>query len=477
MVFPGQEVACVISLGAGNARTISVPDSRPFQPSWSSELNTTLMALATDCERTAKEMEERFKNIPSVYFRLSVDRGLDDIGLTDWGKDVISHTWAYLRLPGNDTKMSRAAQALGKDEPRVSVERLAGSIPANVAANYTLKKCPPPSPAFVGRKEPLSQMHDYFFSSNSTGQLLFVLHGLAGSGKSQLAHKFVDLYKKRFAEVIYIDATSEEIVKADLKVLAIVKRTGATLDDALAWLAEQSQNWLMIFNNADDTRLNLRQFFPACSHGNIIVTTRNRRTITMAQAADYRVSGLPCDDALELLLKVSQAKGEVEAAGTALVKELGHFALAIVQAAAYIRVNECSIQQYHEMYEASRGSLLEEYKDHEPKVDDYELTVYATWRASYRHLSPIASRLFDIFAFMHHSNISEDIFRYASQGRWRLNLYQYEEANALAADILNHFVVYNAWSKPLFLKCIDELRSYSLIDLDPLTQHYSVHPL
>ncbi|KAG8738487.1 hypothetical protein FRC10_006800 [Ceratobasidium sp. 414] len=475
MIFPGQEVACVISLGAGNARTISVPDSRPFQPSWSSELSMTLMALATDCERTAEEMEERFKNTPGVYFRLSVDQGLGDIGLADWGKDVVSHTWAYLRLSNNDAKMSRAAQALGKDEPSISVERLAGSIPANAAAKCIQRKCPPPSPAFVGRKEPLAQMCNYFFSSHSTRQLLFVLYGLGGSGKSQMAYKFVDLYQDRFAEVIFIDATSKETIKVDLGVLAIVKQTG----DALTWLTVQSQNWLMIFNNADDTRLNLRQFFPTCSHGNILVTTRNHRMVTMVQEAEahYQVSGLSCDDALQLLLKVSQAKGEVEAAGAALVKGLGYLALAIVQAAAYIRVNGCSIHQYHQMYETSRGSLLEEYKDHLPKVDDYELTAHATWRASYRRLSPTASGLFNLFAFMHHSNISEDIFQYASLSHSWLNAFQHGESDLMAADILDHFIVGGAWSKPLFLKCVDELRSYSLVDLDPLTQHYSIHPL
>ncbi|KAG8696487.1 hypothetical protein FRC09_008481 [Ceratobasidium sp. 395] len=323
-------------------------------------------------------------------------------------------------------------------------------------------------------------MENYFFSDRPTEWLLFILHGLGGSGKSQVAYKFVDQHKNRFSEVIFVDATSEETIKADLKILATAKKVGDESDDALSWLAVESQNWLMVFNNADNTSLDLQRFFPSCSHGNIIITTRNRQMIVMAQKeAHHQVSGLSCEDALQLLLKVSEAKGKVRAAGIALVEKLGYFALAIVQAAAYIRVHECSIQEYHKMYEKSRGNLLEEYKDCIPKVDGYEQTAYATWHACHRSLSPTASRLFNVFAFMHHSNISEDIFRGALSNpcKWLLFSTPRDPCGVFFQDLLNDFTVEHAWSKRLFLACVQELRSYSLVDFDPLTHQYSIHPL
>ncbi|KAG8748761.1 hypothetical protein FRC12_013798 [Ceratobasidium sp. 428] len=124
LVFPAQDVVCVINLGAGRPRTISAPDFGSPNFSWSSELSTMLMALATDCERTAQEMETRFAHIPEVYFRFSVDQGLEDITLWDWEKNVVSHTHAYLRLLDNSTKINRAAQVLVKDEMKVPVERI-----------------------------------------------------------------------------------------------------------------------------------------------------------------------------------------------------------------------------------------------------------------------------------------------------------------------------------------------------------------
>ncbi|KAG9119071.1 hypothetical protein FRC07_006088, partial [Ceratobasidium sp. 392] len=483
LVFPGQDVACIISLGTGRTPTISVPDSRSSQSLWSSELSTMLMALATDCERTAENMEGRFQNIPGVYFRFNVDHGLDDVSLADWRKRAVAHAHAhaYLGLINNKAKMDRAVQALGKDESKVPVERVAGSIPAAVV-NRSLKKCPPPSRFFVGREEPLAQMYRCFFSDHPTEQLLFILHGLGGSGKSQIARKFVELYKDRFDGVICVDATSEKTIETDLTTLAISKKAGETPADGLAWLAERPQNWLLVFDNADNISLNLPRFFPSCPHGNIIVTTRNRRMITrVPEEAHCKISELSREDALQLLLKVSQAKGEVQVTGTALVKKLGHFALAIVQAASYIRAHECSIQQYQEMYEGSRGSLLEEYEDHTPKVDDYERTAYATWRACYGCLSPAASRLFNVLAFMHHSNISEDIFRRSVSSNGSCSFLEVvsmlPRPMALIADILENFVEDGTWSRRSFHKYVGELRMYSLVDFDPLTQHYSIHPL
>ena len=53
------------------------------------------------------------------------------------------------------------------------------------------KICPLPVKYFTGRKEILDKMHQYF-NSGYKSQHVFVLHGLGGSGKSQLAFKFLD---------------------------------------------------------------------------------------------------------------------------------------------------------------------------------------------------------------------------------------------------------------------------------------------
>ena len=53
------------------------------------------------------------------------------------------------------------------------------------------KICPLPVKFFTGRKEILDKMCQYFDNGHND-QHVFVLHGLGGSGKSQLAFKFLD---------------------------------------------------------------------------------------------------------------------------------------------------------------------------------------------------------------------------------------------------------------------------------------------
>jgi len=60
------------------------------------------------------------------------------------------------------------------------------------------KLCPPPVASFIGRKDILDKMRSYF-DTESASQRVFVLHGLGGAGKSQLAFKFVEESKgKRY---------------------------------------------------------------------------------------------------------------------------------------------------------------------------------------------------------------------------------------------------------------------------------------
>ena len=65
------------------------------------------------------------------------------------------------------------------------------SLPKRMAPTPAhLKNCPPPTWVFIGREDVLSQMRTYF-STDVGERHVFVLHGLGGAGKSQIAFKFV----------------------------------------------------------------------------------------------------------------------------------------------------------------------------------------------------------------------------------------------------------------------------------------------
>jgi hypothetical protein len=58
----------------------------------------------------------------------------------------------------------------------------------------------------------------------------------------------------------------------------------------------------VFYDNTDDPKLNLNSFLPQCSHGNIIITTRNPGLCVYA-GAQSAVSDIEKDDAMALLLK------------------------------------------------------------------------------------------------------------------------------------------------------------------------------
>jgi len=182
--------------------------------------------------------------------------------------------------------------------------------------------------SFIGRKDILDKLRKYF-DSESASQRIFVLHGLGGAGKSQLAFKFIEESKDKrytnwsnksnslllttlflsFSDIFYVDATSEDTIQTDLEAVApgIAKRT---VEASLHWLASQTdRNWLLVFDNADNVDLKLKQYFPSCSSGNILITTRNRelRHYT-AKDADADVKGMDLEDAKNLLLVQSRAE-------------------------------------------------------------------------------------------------------------------------------------------------------------------------
>ena len=72
-----------------------------------------------------------------------------------------------------------------------------------------------------------------------------------------------------------MDAGSETNLISDLANFAVVKNIGKTAKDTLHWLRSHRENWVMIFDNADDTSVNLGKYIPRCDHGNVIITTRN----------------------------------------------------------------------------------------------------------------------------------------------------------------------------------------------------------
>lgn len=107
----------------------------------------------------------------------------------------------------------------------------------------------------------------------------------------------------------FIDASSADTIYSDLSRVAEAKGRGADVPSALRWFVEERSRWLIIFDNADDPSVNLHEYFPPCTHGNILITTRNHdvtRHATPGFNSCFHVSTMGPEDSVLLLLKAAQ---------------------------------------------------------------------------------------------------------------------------------------------------------------------------
>ena len=77
-----------------------------------------------------------------------------------------------------------------------------------------------------------------------------------------------------------------------------------------------------MLDNADDPTLSLRPYLPPCSHGNILITSRNRDTCFYAPQS-CQVSDMRPGDARDLLFKTARLQehtNDTEALATKIVK-------------------------------------------------------------------------------------------------------------------------------------------------------------
>jgi hypothetical protein len=68
---------------------------------------------------------------------------------------------------------------------------LIGGIDMSVPVSQQINNCPPTTRIFHGRQSILTKISDYF-SQNTGKQYIFLLHGLGGAGKTQIALKFIE---------------------------------------------------------------------------------------------------------------------------------------------------------------------------------------------------------------------------------------------------------------------------------------------
>ncbi|KAJ7870707.1 hypothetical protein B0H13DRAFT_1634650, partial [Mycena leptocephala] len=313
-----------------------------------------------------------------------------------------------------------------------------------------------------------------FFAQDIGKQHIYVLHGLGGAGKTQIGLKFVN-NSSCFTEKFFLDGSTVETINTGLKNIVSMEKVGNSSQDALRWLASKEEDWLVFYDNTDDPQLNLNSFLPQCTHGNIIITTRNPGLCVYA-GANSAVSNMEETDAVELLLKSGAQENSSATTKIAaeIVKEMCYLPLAIVQAGAFISQSG-ALDSYLGIYMKNRAQLLSEKPTQ--SHDNYEWTVYTTWQMSFDKLSPPAAMFLQLCSFLHLDGISEDIFSRAIAYRFQ-QVIPPREALQKPLEFLAQFTEpAGEWDTLRFLKVTNEIKAYSLVTFDPKRKMYSIHPL
>jgi len=219
-LFGARHIGCLVSIGTGHAEMISIKKSRGFHHIAQANIFDALKAITSDCEATHEAMLGLFAKLPITYFRLNVDHGMQGIKLSEWERlgNVEAHTANYMRKNEFEDKLASLVNVMRVPRAQITIEQLSeqrclyskfnivtqiivypaspGPVHEPTRRQTERKLCPPPVASFIGQNDILNKMCTYF-DSDSMSQHIFVLYGLGGAGKSQLAYKFIEQYKSK----------------------------------------------------------------------------------------------------------------------------------------------------------------------------------------------------------------------------------------------------------------------------------------
>ncbi|MBC8873724.1 MAG: tetratricopeptide repeat protein, partial [Planctomycetes bacterium] len=264
------------------------------------------------------------------------------------------------------------------------------------------------NPHFTGREECLEYLAEGL-QQPETQASIAVISGLGGIGKTQVAMEFAFRHAAAFQVIWWIDASSPLSLGssyADLATeLSIVPATETDHDIRVRavrhWL-ERYTGWLLVFDNASDEAA-VRKLLPRNVAGQVIITSQ--KTHWTGVKRPFPLLELSRDESMQLLRQLIPS-GEPSVLDN-LADELGDLALALVQAAGYIRSTAISVDDYLQRLSQRRSELWK----HEHPPTDYNATITTTWNIALEQLSPEARELLWLCSFFDAESVPRSLLQ------------------------------------------------------------------
>ncbi len=280
---------------------------------------------------------------------------------------------------------------------------------------------------FVARETLLAEMKVRVM--NDSPSLPVVLIGMGGSGKTQLALEFCRQAEESlgFMAVIWIDASSPVSVKQAYELIA--KKISDNQPDSvdteaiISFVRDTLQNWdrrwLVVFDNYDNLKAfqsqGIRHYLPSGKNGRILFTSRHEDAARLGHR--ITVSGMSEQESINLLLQRPSIDESEKAEGLKIVSTLGHLALALDQAGAYIRARNLKLKDFISHYLKRKDRVLKEIPDEWEYRKETSLSIFTTWELSFEQIGgddeerEQKGHFLTLAAFLDNTNISERYFQ------------------------------------------------------------------
>lgn len=261
-----------------------------------------------------------------------------------------------------------------------------------------------------GREQALTDLAEFFKTKN-----IVAVCGLGGVGKTRLAVEYAKQQQDAVTAVLWVSA-ARDFYSEFAKLASRLGGDKQTLEQQSAfvkqWLAEHP-HWLLVIDNADDEHLFTPQHLNDCVPltGKVLITTQRDAKLMTAR---FACAALPLHSFKEqqgadfLVQRLNTTTAADKTAALAISHALTGLPLALVQAAAYIIENYCSLADYQDLYTNNQRAFLNP-NDHADSISDHDLPVFQTFELSFSRLPEASKQLLQYCAMLDPAAIPEEI--------------------------------------------------------------------
>jgi hypothetical protein len=351
-----------------------------------------------------------------------------------------------------------------------------------------------PNPDFVGRKDILEVMDKHLLpsetpnSGNVQNTRLFALCGMGGIGKTDLAVEYAHSRRSKFGAIFWLEAGGVSQLASDFGRIATqlglqtaeeVKSLESSIEIAKAWLTKrrsindgENDNWLLIFDNADNLDV-ITDYVPYHGNGSMLVTSRDpfAKEHFFSNGSGIDMEPLSTADSATLLRKLitkteEAGSSDEQDASVELANHLAGLPLAMTQMAGFIRRRHLSIREFVNLY--ATDARYAEIHDVGNPIQEYRYGYTLATAYNFQGLSPHATKLLQLLAFMNPDRVQEYIFvnPQASEEKgnhcWTASVFEIARYELLASSIIKR----NIYKKELWIHRLIQAEVRTRIDED-----------